>query len=234
MAGRIFDIHLDKHVPKATIPVTEQRHLWFREFMKPYLMVIILYITMYLVRNNFKAAQPLMKQQLGITTQQLGVIGFVFSVVYGIGKIVVGYLVTGKDKKKIASIMLFCSSIVVICIGFLFTLSHVPYGLVDRSMGPEWGLSVRRRPKLRHGDFQLDDKDDVWPIFGCLECFPQYRRRLGWSIRHLVCPNLLRRQGSRDVYRPGCSGASGGNYVLPGRQEPSRGSRVGTLGDDLQ
>lgn len=128
MADRIFDIHLDKHVPKATIPVAEQRHLWFREFMKPYLMVIILYITMYLVRNNFKAAQPLMKQQLGITTQQLGVIGFVFSVVYGIGKIVVGYLVTGKDNKKIASIMLFCSSIVVICIGFLFTLSHVPMG----------------------------------------------------------------------------------------------------------
>lgn len=128
MAGRIFDIHLDKHMPKATIPVAEQRHLWFREFMKPYLMVIILYITMYLVRNNFKAAQPLMKQQLGISTQQLGVIGFVFSVVYGIGKIVVGYLVTGKDNKKIASIMLFCSSIVVICIGFLFTLSHVPMG----------------------------------------------------------------------------------------------------------
>lgn len=128
VSGQLFNFAFDKHVPKSGLPIADQRKQWFAQFLKPYVAIIILYITMYLVRNNFKAAQPLMKQQLGITTQQLGLIGFVFSIVYGIGKIVVGYLVTGKDNKKVASTMLFLSSLVVICIGMLFTMSHVPLG----------------------------------------------------------------------------------------------------------
>lgn len=123
-----FNLALEKHIPKVDMPIKAQRKAWFKEFMKPFIMVILLYSTMYLVRNNFKAAQPLMKQQFGITTEQLGIVGFVFSIVYGIGKIVVGYFVTGKDNKKIVSLMLLFSSIVVICIGFLFTLSNVPMG----------------------------------------------------------------------------------------------------------
>ncbi|RBP99377.1 hexose-6-phosphate:phosphate antiporter [Bifidobacterium xylocopae] len=128
MSERAFNLKFDKHVPKVDMPISEQRKQWFKEFMKPFLVIIVLYITMYLVRNNFKAAQPLMKQQLGITTQQLGLIGFVFSVVYGIGKIVVTYLIANNDNKKMASLMLFGSSIVVMCIGFLFTMSHVSIG----------------------------------------------------------------------------------------------------------
>ncbi|MDF7663924.1 hexose-6-phosphate:phosphate antiporter [Bifidobacterium sp. ESL0763] len=128
MASNTFNLQYEKHVPKIDIPLPEQRKRWFREFLKPYSMIIILYSTMYLIRNNFKAAQPLMKSQLGFTTAELGTIGFVFSLVYGFGKIVVAYLVANKDTKKMVSLMLFFSSIVVIAIGCLFTMNHVPMG----------------------------------------------------------------------------------------------------------
>lgn len=80
--------------------LAEQRKQWFKEFMKPFLVVVIIYITMYMIRNNFKAAQPLLKSQLGLTTTDLGYIGFVFSIVYGFGKFIVGYIVDGKNTKK--------------------------------------------------------------------------------------------------------------------------------------
>lgn len=61
--------------------LAEQRKQWFKEFMKPFLVVVVIYITMYMIRNNFKAAQPLLKSQLGLTTTDLGYIDFVFSIV---------------------------------------------------------------------------------------------------------------------------------------------------------
>ncbi len=123
-----FDLAFDKHVPKVDLPLSDQRKRWFTEFMKPFLMVTLLYSTMYFVRDDFKAAQPLLKQQMGLTTQQLGLIGFAFSVAYGIGKIIVGYIVTNKDNKKVASIMLLAASILVLCVGFLLTMNSVPFG----------------------------------------------------------------------------------------------------------
>ncbi|MGG5343586.1 hexose-6-phosphate:phosphate antiporter [Enterococcus sp. AZ192] len=115
---------------QAQLTLTEQRKQWFKEFMKPFLVVVVIYITMYMIRNNFKAAQPLLKSQLGLTTTDLGYIGFVFSIVYGFGKFIVGYIVDGKNTKKILSILLLLSSITVLCMGILFTMNNVPMGWI--------------------------------------------------------------------------------------------------------
>ncbi|MDF7640541.1 hexose-6-phosphate:phosphate antiporter [Bifidobacterium sp. ESL0784] len=128
MASNTFNLAFDKHVPKADLPVSQQRQKWFWEFMKPFLVTVMLYSIMYFVRDDFKAAQPLLKTQLHLTTSQLGLIGFAFSIAYGIGKVVVGYFMVGKDNKKCASIMLVAASIVVACFGFFLTMEHVPMG----------------------------------------------------------------------------------------------------------
>ncbi|TFJ45581.1 hexose phosphate transporter [Carnobacterium divergens] len=117
-------------VPKSTLTISEQRKRWFKEFMKPFFVVVMIYITMYLIRNNFKAAQPLLKSQLGFTTTDLGYIGFTFSIVYGFGKFILGYIVDGKNTKKILSVLLFLSSLTVLCMGSLFTMNHVPLGWI--------------------------------------------------------------------------------------------------------
>uniref|UniRef100_UPI00403F934E hexose-6-phosphate:phosphate antiporter n=1 Tax=Candidatus Enterococcus willemsii TaxID=1857215 RepID=UPI00403F934E len=115
---------------KTQLSLSEQRKQWFKEFMKPFLVVVVIYITMYMIRNNFKAAQPLLKSQLGLTTTDLGYIGFVFSIVYGFGKFIVGYVVDGKNTKKILSILLLLSSLTVLCMGILFTMNDVAIGWI--------------------------------------------------------------------------------------------------------
>lgn len=126
----MFDFLKNVPVPKSTLTISEQRKRWFKEFMKPFFVVVMIYITMYLIRNNFKAAQPLLKSQLGFTTTDLGYIGFTFSIVYGFGKFILGYIVDGKNTKKILSVLLFLSSLTVLCMGFLFTMNHVPLGWI--------------------------------------------------------------------------------------------------------
>lgn len=110
--------------------LAEQRKQWFKEFMKPFSVFAVIYITMYMIRNNFKVAQPLLKSQLGLITTDLGYIGFVFSIVYGFGKFIVGYIVNGKNTKKILSILLLLSSIPVLYMGILFTMNNVPMGWI--------------------------------------------------------------------------------------------------------
>ncbi len=43
-------------------------------------------MAMYLIRNNFKAAQPFLKEEIGLSTLELGYIGLAFNITYGLGK----------------------------------------------------------------------------------------------------------------------------------------------------
>lgn len=130
MSKITFNMNFEKHVPKSGLPISAQRKAWFKEFMKPYVSVVLIYSAVYLIRDNFKAAQPLLKQQMGMTTEQLGLIGFAFSLAYGLGKIIVGYLVTGKDEKKSASIMLLGASIIVFAVGVVLSVNRSPMGWI--------------------------------------------------------------------------------------------------------
>lgn len=96
-----FDIH---KMPNKGIPLSVQRKLWLRNFMQAFFVVFFVYMAMYLIRNNFKAAQPLLKEEIGLTTLELGYIGLAFSITYGLGKTILGYFVDGRNTKRIISL----------------------------------------------------------------------------------------------------------------------------------
>lgn len=124
-------------IPNKGIPISQQRKMWLQQFLKAFLVVFITYMCMYLIRNNFKAAQPLLKEQLDFTTTQLGYIGLAFSITYGLGKTAVGYYISDKNTKKSISVMLIGSAICVLIMGLLLSNAGTPMGMLMAL----WGLS---------------------------------------------------------------------------------------------
>lgn len=121
----VVDFYKIKSIKVTDIPLALQRKQWLKEFLKPYLVLCLVYSGMYLLRYNFKAAQPLLKDY-GFTTTDLGNIGVGFSIAYGLGRVILGYFIDGKNTKKVLSTLLLFSCISSLCIGlFLATESHV-------------------------------------------------------------------------------------------------------------
>ncbi|KRN28590.1 sugar phosphate antiporter [Lactobacillus selangorensis] len=114
---------------KLGLSVAQERQKWFKEFMKSFLVVFLVYFCMYLIRNNLSAAQPLLVKR-GITTTQLGWIGYGFSLAYGIGKTVLGYVVDGKNTKRFMSFLLILSAVAVLIIGVALLMNNAPVGLL--------------------------------------------------------------------------------------------------------
>lgn len=112
------------------IPLEIQRKNWLKQFLKAFFVVFFAYMSMYLIRNNLKAAQPLMKSQLGFSTSELGYIGFAFSITYGIGKTLLGYFIDGKNTKKVISFLLILAAITVMIIGFILSAGGTFVGLI--------------------------------------------------------------------------------------------------------
>lgn len=121
----------------VSVPIETQRKEWLKEFLKSFFVVFIVYACMYLIRNNLKAGQPLLKKQLGFTTTELGSIGFAFSITYAIGKTVLGYIIDGKNAKRAVSVLLIMSATMVSIIGFILLLGEKPTGAILLL----WGLS---------------------------------------------------------------------------------------------
>lgn len=57
MLSQFFALH---HPNKINISVNEERKLWFKQFIKSFAVFFFVYFGMYLVRNNIKAATPLL------------------------------------------------------------------------------------------------------------------------------------------------------------------------------
>ncbi len=74
--------------------------------MQAFFVVFFVYMAMYLIRNNFKAAQLFLKEEIGLSTLELGYIGLAFSITYGLGKTLLGYFVDGRNTKRIISFLL--------------------------------------------------------------------------------------------------------------------------------
>ncbi len=129
-----FDL---KKIPNKGIPLEQQRKMWLGQFLKAFFVVFFVYMSMYFIRNNFKAAQPMLKEDFGLTTLQLGYIGLAFSITYGIGKTLVGYFVDGHNSKRIISTLLICASTMVLLMGLL--LSY--FGSVIGIFIVLWGLN---------------------------------------------------------------------------------------------
>lgn len=126
-----------QEVPNKGIPLSLQRKQWLAQFLKAFFVVFFVYMSMYLIRNNFKAAQPLLKEEYGLSTLELGYIGLAFSITYGIGKTLVGYFVDGRNSKRIISALLILASTMVLLMGILLSA----FGSVIGIFVVLWGLN---------------------------------------------------------------------------------------------
>ena len=119
---------------------------------------------MYLIRNNFKAAQPMLKSEYGLTTLQLGYIGLAFSITYGVGKSALGYFVDNHNSKRILSFLLVCASAIVLAMGLLlaafgsiigvFVVLWGVNGLFQSAGGPAaYSTIARWAPRTKRGRY---------------------------------------------------------------------------------
>ncbi|MBO3723754.1 hexose-6-phosphate:phosphate antiporter [Actinomyces bowdenii] len=114
--------------PLGRIPLQIQRKRWIWEFLKTYSVLIIAYGGFYLLRTNFKSAQPFLVEQAGLTTTQLGAIGFGFSLTYGFGGLVLGFFIDGRNTKRVVAALLLASGLTSILIGVVLAAGGSPYG----------------------------------------------------------------------------------------------------------
>ncbi|WP_244263222.1 hexose-6-phosphate:phosphate antiporter [Winkia neuii] len=119
-----------KDVPKTTLTLQEQRGRWLKEFLKTYLVLIVAYGAFYLLRTNFKAAQPELINQAGFSTTELGVIGFAFSLTYGFGGLFLGFYFDGKNTKKALSALVIAAGVISVIIGIVLMSANHPYGFL--------------------------------------------------------------------------------------------------------
>lgn len=117
--------NLLKQKRKSTLILTPEsrKKAWRGPFLRSYLVVFIGYLCMYLIRKNFNVSQNDLIDQHGLTKTDLGVIGFWFSITYGVGKSVVGYYGDGKNTKNLVAILLMISGVCVL--GFSSVLGSV-------------------------------------------------------------------------------------------------------------
>ncbi|MDO4784381.1 MAG: hexose-6-phosphate:phosphate antiporter [Propionibacteriaceae bacterium] len=157
----LFDI---KEAAPTTLSLTEQRKRWLGQFFKPYLVLCVAYAAMYLLRYNFKAAQPLLVDQTGFTTTDLGNIGVAFSVAYGLSRVILGYFIDGKNTKRMLCALTFGSALISFLIGMYLWVGGsmlgfllVLWGLngVFQSPGGPCSNSTMNRwtPRSRRGRF---------------------------------------------------------------------------------
>ncbi len=63
-----------KQAPPTRLTLKEQRKKWPIEFLKTYAVLIVAYGAFYLLRTNFKAAQPELISQAGLRPPNSGLL----------------------------------------------------------------------------------------------------------------------------------------------------------------
>jgi glycerol-3-phosphate transporter len=76
------------------------------------------YATFYLVRLNFSVAIPTLQLELGYSKTQLGLVVTTFSIIYGIGKFMNGYLSDRSNARYFMTIGLLGSALINLFVGF--------------------------------------------------------------------------------------------------------------------
>lgn len=112
------------------LTLEQQKKAWLGEFLKTYAVLIVVYGGFYLLRTNFKAAQPLLKEQAGLSTAELGTIGFAFSLTYGFGGLILGFLCDGRNTKRILGFLLVSAGVVSVLVGGVLLSVNHPMGIM--------------------------------------------------------------------------------------------------------
>lgn len=128
--NKILQFFSIEHAPKLNLPISEQRKIWLKNFLKTYFVILLAYAAMYLLRNNIKAGSGMLKDQLGFTTTQIGQIGLAFSIAYGIGKTFLGYLACGTNSKRVLSGLLILAAIANFIMGVLLSIKGCAMGFL--------------------------------------------------------------------------------------------------------
>lgn len=114
-----------RSLPTGKISLETQKNRWLVEFIKVYLVLVVGYGAFYLLRTNFKTAQPYLQDQIGLSTTELGWIGFAFSLTYGFGGLILGFYFDGKNTKRSLSMLVVGAGLVSILIALaLVTVNH--------------------------------------------------------------------------------------------------------------
>lgn len=142
------------------LPVHVRRKMWNMPFIRSYLVVFLSYLCMYLIRKNFNVSQNDLIEKYGFTKTQLGSIGFWFSITYGVGKTLVGYVGDGKNTKNFISMLLILASVCMMMFGFF--LGNLPLmifffainGFFQSAGGPlSYSTITKWTPKKSRGTF---------------------------------------------------------------------------------
>ncbi|MBQ7623356.1 MAG: MFS transporter [Bacteroidales bacterium] len=83
------------------------------------IILMIGYALFYFVRKNFSIAMPALNSELGLTKTQLGLFLTLNGVIYGLSRLVNGFLADRFSRKKMMALGLLLSAIVNIAIGFI-------------------------------------------------------------------------------------------------------------------
>jgi len=101
-------------------PLEEQRKKWMPQFAKAFMVVFTAYFASYMIRNNMSAAQIQFTTKLGMSADQVSNTTVLYSITYGLGKTALGFLVDGRNSKKIMSFLIVLGGIANILVGALY------------------------------------------------------------------------------------------------------------------
>lgn len=136
--------------PTMDLPLNIRRKMWLKPFLRSYLVVLTAYAAMYIIRKNFNIAQNELIEQFHFSKTDLGMIGFGFSLTYGIGKTVVSYYGDGKNTKNYICLLLILSAFTMM--GFGLSVGILPAmvffyalnGLFQSAGGPSSYATIAR------------------------------------------------------------------------------------------
>jgi len=132
-------IHLDA-------PMSRETRLDYRRWRTRILYTVIIgYATYYLLRQNFSMAIPGMMDEFGYSKIELGWIITMWSIVYGFGKFINGFLSDRSNARVFMAVGLFLSAMVCFCMGFASSL----WLIALLWMGNGWFQSMGWPPAAR-------------------------------------------------------------------------------------
>ncbi|MDP3641416.1 MAG: MFS transporter, partial [Alphaproteobacteria bacterium] len=126
------------------------------------ILLIIAYSSFYVVRLNFSFSVPYFIDEYGFTKIQIGLAFTVFSVVYGLGKLISGMLSDLFHRKNFLVIGLFCSAVINLFIPSSTSLEFLIILLVMNAVFQSFGWPAC--VKIINRFFAENEIGTVWGI----------------------------------------------------------------------